>query len=202
MPIPRSKTEKALQLVRQLGTIRPRDLAARDIPRDYLDRLRRRGLVERIGRGLYACLDGEISEYHSLVEATRQVRQGVICLLSALRFHELTTQDPHEVWIALPPRAWKPRIAYPPLRIVRFSGAAFQEGVERHRIEGAAVAVYGVAKTVADCFKYRNKIGLDVALEALRDCWRRKRCTMDDLWKMAAVCRMTNVMRPYLESLA
>jgi predicted transcriptional regulator of viral defense system len=197
-----SKTAQALRLVRELGTLRPRDLAARNIPPDYLDRLRRRGLVERIGWGLYACPGGEVSEHHSLVEAARQVPPGVVCLLSALRYHELTTQAPHEVWMALPPKAWKPRVAYPPLRVVRFSGAALTEGVERHRIEGAEVAVYGVAKTVADCFKYRNKIGLDVALEALRDCWRQKRCTMDQLWQAARVCRMTNVMRPYLEALA
>jgi predicted transcriptional regulator of viral defense system len=202
MAAPSSKTERALRLVRRLGTLRPRDLAERDIPRDYLDRLRRRGLVERIGWGLYAYPGGEASQHRSFVEAARRVPQGVICLLSALRFHDLTTQAPHEVWIALPPKAWKPRVAYPPLRVVRFSGAAFREGVERHRIEGADVVVYGVAKTVADCFKYRNKIGLDVALEALRDCWRQKRCTMDQLWQAAGVCRMTNVMRPYLEALA
>jgi len=197
-----SKTEKALRLVRRRGTLRPRDLAERNIPPDYLDRLHRRGLIERIGWGLYACPGGEAGPHHSLVEAARQVPQGVLCLLSSLRFHELTTQAPHEVWIALAPRAWKPRVAYPPLRVVRFSGAALTGGVERHRIEGADVAVYGVAKTVADCFKYRNKIGLDVALEALRDCRRQKRCTMDELWQAARVCRMTNVMRPYLEALA
>src|SRR5262249_61878418 len=164
-----SKTGNAGRLVRRRGPLRPRALAGRNIPPDYLDRLHRRGLIERIGWGLYACPGGEAGPHHSLVEAARQVPQGVLCLLSALRFHELTTQAPHEVWIALAPRAWKPRVAYPPLRVVRFSGAALTGGVERHRIEGADVAVYGVAKTVADCFKYRNKIGLDVALEALRD---------------------------------
>jgi predicted transcriptional regulator of viral defense system len=193
--------EDALRLIRQMGAIRPRDLAERGIPRDYLDRLRRRGLVERIGWGLYAWSDGDASEHHSLVEAARQVPQGIICLLSALRFHELTTQAPHEVWIALSPKAWKPRVEYPRLRIVRFSGASLSEGIEQHRIEGADVAVYSVVKTIADCFKYRNKIGQDVALEALRDCWRQKRCSMDDLWQAARVCRMANVMRPYLEAL-
>lgn len=202
MSTPRTKTDEALRLARKLGTIRPRDLAEQDIPRDYLDRLRRRGLIERIARGLYAWPGGDISEHHSLVEVARQVPQGVICLVSALRFHELTTQQPHEVWIALPPKAWKPRVEYPPLRVVRFSGAAFNEGIECHRIEGIDIRVYVVAKTVADCFKYRNKIGLDVAMEALRDCWRQKRCTMDDLWNAARICRMTNVMRPYLEALA
>jgi predicted transcriptional regulator of viral defense system len=197
----RSKIEAVLQFVRERGTLRPRDLAERGIPRDYLDRLHRRGLIERVGRGLYAWPESDFSEHHSLVEAVQQVPQGVVCLLSALRFHELTTQLPHEVWLALPPKAWKPSVAYPPLRIVRFSGAALSEGIERHPIEGTTIAVYGVAKTVADCFKYRNKIGLDVALEALRDCWRQKRCTMDDLWQAARICRMGNVMRPYLEAL-
>ncbi len=202
MATPASKTQQALRLVRARGVVRPRDLVAKDIPPDYLDRLRRRGLVERVGWGLYAWPGADAGEHHSFAEAARQVPRGVVCLLSALRFHELTTQAPHEVWIALPPKAWKPRVTYPPLRIVRFSGAALVHGVERHRIEGADVAVYGVAKTVADCFKYRNKIGLDVALEALRDCRRRRRCTMDQLWQAARVCRMTNVMRPYLEALA
>ena len=124
----------------------------------------------------------------------------MICLLSALRFHGLTTQNPAEVWLAIDRKARAPREPELPLRIVRFSGAARTAGVETHRIDGVAVPVYGVAKTVADCFKYRRKIGTDVALEALRDCWRSGSCSMDELWRYAAVCRVTNVMRPYLES--
>jgi predicted transcriptional regulator of viral defense system len=125
----------------------------------------------------------------------------VVCLLTALRFHGLTTQSPHEVWLAIPPRAWAPKVESPKVRLVRFSGPALKEMVEVHRIEGVTVRVYTAAKTVADCFKYRNKVGADVALEALRDSWRSNRATMDELWAAARVCRMTNVMRPYLESL-
>jgi predicted transcriptional regulator of viral defense system len=129
------------------------------------------------------------------------VPKGVVCLLSALRFHELTTQAPFEVWLAIGEKAWRPRVDYPPLRVVRFSAAALASGVEQHQIEGVTIPVFSPAKTVADCFKYRNKIGLDVAIEALRECWGSRRCTMDDLWKYAKVCRVQNVMRPYLESI-
>jgi predicted transcriptional regulator of viral defense system len=125
----------------------------------------------------------------------------VVCLLSALRFHDLTTQAPFEIWLAIGEKAWRPRMKYPPLRIVRFSMAALGAGIEKHQIEGVTVHVYTPAKTVADCFKYRNKIGLDVAIEALRECWRARRCTMDDLWHFAGICRVRNVMRPYLEAL-
>jgi predicted transcriptional regulator of viral defense system len=198
---PKSKMAVALELVKALRLVRPCDLAVRDIPRDYLDRLYRRGLVERVARGLYAWPHADVGEHHTLAEAVRQVPRGVVCLLSALRFHGLTTQLPHEVWLALPPKAWAPRVKHPQLRLVRFSGRALTEMVEDHVIEGVPVRVYGIAKTVADCFKFRNKVGLDVALEALRDCWRGRRATMDELWQAARVCRMTNVMRPYLESL-
>jgi hypothetical protein len=197
-----AKTRAALELVRHRGMVRPRDLPPLGIPRDYLDRLRRRGLVDRVGRGLYAWPEADVGEHHSLAEAARRVPGGVVCLLSALRFHGLTTQAPHEVWVALPPKAWQPRIDFPRIRVVRFSGPALTTGVEEHTIEGTIVRVYDPAKTVADCFKFRNKIGLDVALEALRDGWRSRRFTMDTLWEAAKACRMTNVMRPYLESLA
>jgi predicted transcriptional regulator of viral defense system len=176
-------------------------LAEKDIPADYLDRLRRRGLVERISRGLYAWPGAEVTEHHSLAEARRKIPRGVVCLLSALRFHGLTTQSPYEVWIAIAPKAWAPRVTSPKLRLFRFSGEALTGMVETHEIEGVPIRIYSPAKTVADCFKYRNKLGVDVAIEALRDCWRGKRATMNELWAAARVCRMTNVMRPYLESL-
>jgi predicted transcriptional regulator of viral defense system len=193
--------DDAVRLAREMGSIRPRDLAARGIPPDYLDRLFRRGVVDRVGRGVYAWPDADVTEHHSLVEAACRVPAGVVCLLSALRYHELTTQAPAEVWLALPPKAWAPKVEYPRLRLARFSGAALTEMVEAHRVEGVTLRVYSPAKTVADCFKYRNKVGVDVAVEALRDCWRGGRATMDDLWRAASVCRMANVMRPYLESL-
>jgi predicted transcriptional regulator of viral defense system len=197
----KSKTQAALDLVREMRIVRPRDLAARKIPADYLDRLYRRGLIERVARGLYTWPDADLGENQTLAEAARQVPKGVICLLSALRFHGLTTQAPHVVWMALPPKAWLPRIEHPKLRVFRFSGRALTEGIEEHDVERTALRVYSPAKTIADCFKYRNKVGLDVALESLRDCWRKRRCTMDALWEAARICRMTNIMRPYLESL-
>ena len=152
-------------------------------------------------RGLYTLADADVSEHQSLAEASKRIPHGVICLLSALRFHGLTTQAPFEVWVAVDVKARKPGSNGLPLRIVRFSGAALRSGVEDQLIQGVAVKVYSPAKTVSDCFKYRNKIGLDVALEALRECWREHRCTMDDLWRYAKICRVSNVMRPYLESL-
>lgn len=197
-----NKMEAAAQLLRERGTLRPKELAERGIPADYLDRLRRRGLAERVARGLYAWPDFDVTEHHSLAEAARLVPRGIVCLLSALRFHGLTTQSPREVWLALPNKAWAPAVEGPPLRIVRYSGAALTEMIERHEVERISIPVYSPAKTVADCFKYRNKLGLEVALEALRDCWRQRKATMDDLFRAAKVCRMENVMRPYLESLA
>jgi predicted transcriptional regulator of viral defense system len=196
-----SKTKTALELVRKWGLVRPRDLAARDIPPDYLDRLYRRGLITRVARGLYGWPDADLGERQTLAEVARQVPNGVVCLISALAYHDLTTQIPHEVWLAIPPKAWLPRVKYPKIRAFRFSGHALTEGIEEYDIQGIPVRVYGPAKTVADCFKFRNKVGLDVALEALRDCWRKRLCTMDALWEAARICRMTNVMRPYLESL-
>jgi predicted transcriptional regulator of viral defense system len=159
------------------------------------------GSVDRVARGLYGWPDADVTEHHSLAEAARLVPKGVVCLLSALEFHGITTQSPHEVWLALPGKAWAPKVEYPKLRIVRASGPALTAMVEKHRVEGVVVKVYSVAKTVADCFKYRSKVGLDVALEALRDGFRQRGVTMDKLWAAASVCRVENVMRPYLESL-
>ena len=202
MAEPATKMEAALELLRQRGTLRPRDLARHDIPPDYLDRLHRLGRVDRVARGLYAWPDAEVSEHHSLAEAARLIPRGVVCLLSALRFHGLTTQSPREVWLTLPSKAWAPRVEYPRLRIIRASGPALTAMVEQRRVEGVDVKTYSPAKTVADCFKHRSKVGLDVALEALRDAFRGRKVTMDELWAAARVCRMENVMRPYLESLA
>ena len=192
---------KLIDLVRNQGLIRPRDLAPLGIPRVSLTRAVRRGELERIGRGLYGFPGRPVSAHGVLAEVARRVPKGVVCLLSALRFHGLTTQAPFEVWLAIENKAIAPKLDYPSLRIVRFSGAALTEGIEEHLVDGVAVRVTGVAKTVADCFKYRNKIGLDVALEALREAWREKRMTSDDLWQYAKVCRVANVMRPYMESL-
>ncbi len=197
-----STAERLIDLVRSRGLIRSYDLAPLRIPRVYLTRALRRGQLERIGRGLYGLPGREVSAHGSLAEVARRVPKGVVCLLSALRFHGLTTQAPFEVWLAIENKAIAPKLDYPPLRIVRFSGAALTEGVEEHLVDGVTIRVTGVAKTVADCFKYRNKIGLDVALEALREAWQDKRMNSDDLWRYSKVCRVANVIRPYLDSLA
>ncbi len=196
-----SNNQQILELARTHVLIRPCDLTAKGLPRVALTRLVRQGLLNRIGRGLYAIPDRSISEHSSLAEVAKKHPQVIVCLLSALRFHDLTTQSPFEVWLAIPNKARIPRLDYPLLRIVRFSGAALSEGVEEHLVNGVPVRVTSVARTVADCFKFRNKIGLDVALEALQESWREKRVSMDDLWRFASLCRVSNVMRPYMESL-
>lgn len=192
---------RVLRMVRERGVLRPRELEDEGIPRHSLDVLYRRGKVERAGRGLYIPVDADMTENHGLVLACKRVPHGVVCLLSALRFHELTTQLPFEVWMMIDGKSRPPVHQWPPLRIMRSSGAALSFGVEEHPAEGSVIRVYSVAKTVADCFKYRNKVGLDVAIEALRDAWRGRRATMDQLWEAAKVCRMRRVMEPYLQSL-
>jgi predicted transcriptional regulator of viral defense system len=182
--------------------LRPSDAVSHGRSRQYLAQLARKGLLHRVARGLYALPQRQASEFASLVEIASKHPKAQVCLLSALAFHGLTTQAPFEVWIAVDNKARAPRLDFPPMRIVRFSGAALTEGVEVHEIEGIPVLVTSVAKTVADCFKYRNKIGLDVALEALKEAWRDKRVTMDELWHFGQICRVHNVMRPYLEGLS
>jgi predicted transcriptional regulator of viral defense system len=192
--------KKVLDLARKHSILRPRDLQEKGLPKDYLWRLHKQGKLDKVGRGMYAAQGAELSEYQTVVKAALRVPHGVVCLLSALRFHDLTTQSPFEVWMAIDVKARAPKEDIIPLRIVRFSGKALTAGIESYVVEGVDVKVYKPAKTVADCFKYRNKIGLDVAIEALRDCWRKKLATSDELWRYAKVCRVARVMRPYLES--
>ncbi len=198
----KTPSEKAVALVRRTGVIRARALTREGVTGEHLRRLLQRGQLQRIGVGLYALPGADISEHRSLAEACSRVPRGVICLLSALRFHNLTTQNPFEVWMAIAHKAWRPKGEGVRLRLMHLSGHALTSGVEEHRIEGVPVRVFTPAKTVADCFKFRNKIGLDVALEALRDYRRKHRSGMDELWRFAKVCRVTAVMRPYLEALA
>jgi predicted transcriptional regulator of viral defense system len=193
--------QKLLSLARRSGVIRPGDLRAQGIAPVYLTRLVRSGALIRVGRGLYSLADGSPTADRTLVEAARHIPRGVVCLLSALRLHSLTTQMPPAVWIAIDVKARRPVANGPPLEVVRMSGPALSSGVEERVIEGVRVRVYGAAKTVADCFKFRNKIGLDVAIEALRD-YRRRRGSVDELLRYAEICRVARVMRPYLEALS
>lgn len=181
--------------------LRSRDLTAQGFNRVRLRQAVQAGLLERAGRGLYRLPGADITENHTLAAVGQQIPNGIICLLSALNFHRLTTQNPHEVWLALGHKTWSPRPDKVGLRIVRLSGPALHEGVETHTVEGVSLRVYSPAQTVADCFKFRHKIGLDVALEALREIWRARRATMKDLEHYARVDRVAKVIRPYFESL-
>ena len=191
-----SPRERVIRLAKSQGILRPQDLKAIDVPREYLRRLRDEGVLEQPSRGLYVLASSRPTEYQSLVEVCKRVPQGVICLISALQFHAFTTQMGHEVWIALPTKAWAPTLDSPRLRVMRYSPTTLAYGVEERRFGGAVVRVFNPAKTVADCFKFRNKVGLDVALEALRDAIRERKATRDAIWKAAQVCRVANVMRP------
>lgn len=188
--------------LRRTGTARSRDLVAAGFTRSELSRGVAAGELVRVGRGLYARPDFELSEHGSLATVAKRAPGVVFCLLTALRLHELTTQAPFEVWIAIGNKSHPPRLDYPPLRTMRFSDVSLRAGVETRAIDGVPVHVTGVAKTVADCFKFRNKIGLDVALEALREARRARKASASDLWRYARLNRVTNVMRPYLEAVA
>ncbi|HWR87890.1 MAG TPA: type IV toxin-antitoxin system AbiEi family antitoxin domain-containing protein [Acidiferrobacterales bacterium] len=195
-------TQRVLQLVRKNGWLRASDLADAGVPRAVLTRMAASGQLERAARGLYRLPDSGSSEHEGLVTVASKVPQAVVCLLSALQFHGLTTQLPWQVWFAMPRGSHVPRLEYPPIRMVQFTGEAYTQGIETHERDGVKLHVYSVAKTVADCFKHRNKIGMDVALEALKDARAQGRASFDDLWRCAKVCRVSNVMRPYMEAVA
>jgi len=193
--------ERTMQYVRQHGIVRPRDIEAIGIPREYLLRLHGQGKLNRTGRGIYTLPNAAVTERHSYAEVAKRVPEAVLCLLSALAFHEITTQSPASVWIALGKGARKPAIVSPSLRVVRLTGPSLSEGIEKQSVEGVTVRVYSAAKTVADCFKFRNKIGLDIAIEALKDCLRQKKSTVNEIYRYAKICRVSNVIRPYMEAL-
>jgi predicted transcriptional regulator of viral defense system len=200
---PNGHRERAIEVARAQGIARGSDFDAAGVPRMYLKRLTEDGVLLQVGRGLYRLAGSPSHAAASLAEAARIQPRGVICLLSALQFHDLTTQTPHAVWMMLGPKDWAPTSAPVQVRVVRASGRAFQEGVQRHEIDHVLVPITSPAKTVADCFKYRNKIGLDVAVEALRDLVRRSNrpSPVAELWRFAEVDRVQSVMRPYLEAL-
>lgn len=195
-------TQRVLDLAQRKGLLRASDLDAIDAPRIVLTRLTAAGLLDKVGRGLYRLPDQPGTENEGLVAVAIKVPHAVFCLLSALQFHELTTQLPRQVWIAMPRGSHVPRLDYPPIKMVQMTGEAYTQGVETVERDGVQLRVYGVAKTVADCFKHRNKIGLDVALEALKEVRARRLVTADELWRYAKLCRVANVMRPYLEAVA
>ncbi len=196
-------SERALAIARERGIARARDFRAAGVPPSTLTRLCERGDLVRLARGLYQLAEPDaVDAAHSLAEAARLAPHGVVSLLSALRLHELTTQLPHAVWMTFHHKARAPRSLPVRLEVVRASGEAFTAGRTIVRVEGVDVPVYDAAKTIVDCFKHRSRIGLDVAIEALRDGLRQRKASPADLWRTAKICRVQNVMRPYLETLA
>lgn len=190
-----------LDLARKQRYLLTRELVSAGVSGVQISRMVASGTLVRMGRGVFV-LPGYLPSEHGLVAlVAARAPHAIVCLLTALRFHGLTSQAPFEVWLAVGNAGHPPRISYPPIRVVRFSGIALTEGIAEVTVEGHPVRMTTVARTVADCFKFRNKIGFDVALEALREAWRERRVTMDELWRAAQTCRVTNVMRPYLESL-
>jgi predicted transcriptional regulator of viral defense system len=193
--------QQLLTLLARRRTITRQEVIDTGVHTQILTRLVRAGELERIARGRYRHPQAPITEHHGLALVAAAAPKAVICLVSALSFHGIGTQLPYQVWIAIDRRVRAPASPYPPLRVFRFSGAALSEGITEQQIEGETVRVYSVAKTLADLFKCRNKIGLDVCLEALREIWRERRATIEDIDHYARICRVHNIMRPYLEAL-
>jgi len=182
------------------GIISARDVEELGISRNTLYAMCREGLLQRTARGLYVLADSEVSAHFGFAEISKRIPSAVISLISALNFHELTTQIPHEVWLSIPRDTWLPEIDYPPIQVTRVSEPAYSFGVEEHIIGGVSVSIYSPAKTVADCFKFRSKVGLDVAIEALRSAWDARKITVDELVEAAQVDRVWRVIRPYVEA--
>jgi predicted transcriptional regulator of viral defense system len=196
-----SKETTLTKLLQNRSLLRPNDAVECGYSRVYLARLAKQGVIRKVSRGLYATPKLKESEFSSLAEIASKHPKALVCLLSALSFHGLTTQAPHEVWIAVGSKDRAPKVTYPPLRVVRFGGQCMTDGVTKHKVDDIEVPITNIAKTIVDCFKFRNKIGLDVALEALKEAWQAKRVSMDELWHYSKLCRVQNVMRPYLEAL-
>ena len=202
MPSATPQRTRALDLLKSRGILRQMDLVAEGIAPETLARLVRETVVARPARGLYQLSNARFEAAHALAAAAALVPKGVVCLISALQFHELTLQMPSSLWMAIDRAAWKPKIEYPRIRFVRFPELALTEGITRHRIEGVDVPITDPARTIVDCFRYRAKVGIDVAMEGLREGLRRRRCTPDDLWRAARNARIWPVMRPYVEAMA
>ena len=192
--------DRALDLLKSKGMLRLRDFMAEDIEPETLARMVRDEKIIRPARGLYQLPDTKIDAAYMFAEAAVLVPKGIVCLISALQFHELTLQMPSAIWMAIERSAWRPTISYPPIRFVRFSGWAMTAGVEKYPIQSREVPITNPARTIVDCFRYRNKIGLDTAMEGLREAIRHRKCTPDELWRYAKKARIWTVMRPYVET--
>jgi predicted transcriptional regulator of viral defense system len=198
--MPSTQKERALHLLKAKGMLRLKDFIDKNIEPVTLARLVRDGQVIRPTRGLYQLPDAPVDAAHVLAEAATLVPKGIVCLVSALQYHGLTLQMPSTIWMAIGRTAWKPTISYPPIRFVRFSGWAITDGVERYAIQSRKVSITNPARTIVDCFRYRNKIGIDIAMEGLRTGIRQKKCTPDELWQYGKKARIWAIMRPYVET--
>ena len=195
-----NRKQQILDLARTKGIIRAEDVEAVGISRNYLYRMHREGLLQKSAVGLYTLPEAPVTEHSALAEVAKRLPHAVVSLISALSYHGITTQISHEIWLTVPRGSWRPDIEYPPLNLTYVSGPAYSFGIQEHTINGVAVKIYSPAKTVADCFKFRNKIGLDVAIEALREAWRSRQATMDELVEAAGIDRVSKIMHPYLEA--
>jgi len=194
--------ERLLEFAAKNKFFRASDAEAQtQVSRVYLQRLVESGKLVRAARGLYSLTGGDFTETRDVLEVAARVPRGVLCLLSALRFHELTTQNPSEIWLAIERGQRVPKVENVPVRVFRFSPKVYEAGIEIHQIEGAEVKVYSAAKTVADCFRHQREVGFDVALEALRDAWAKRKATMDELYHFAEVRNIKNKMFPFLMTL-
>jgi len=196
-----TQRERLLELLGSTPVVRSREISENGIDRKTVQRMLSRGEISRLSRGLYTLPDVDIQSHQTLVEAQKTIESGVVCLLSALSFHEIGTQMPREVWMAVPRGSRTLRAGNVPIQIVTFSEPAFSEGIEDHELSGMSIRVYSAGKTVADCFKYRNKLGTDIAIEALRDVVRSGTVSPDELLRYAEICRVRKIMTPYLESM-
>lgn len=202
MSKPTTQKQRVLELAKDRGIIRRADLREADLPEEYLSRLESEGELTALAPGIYMAPDHDVSESLDLAVVTKKVPHAVVFGISALQFHDLTTQIAHSVQIAIERGKWEPKLDWPPIEVFHISGDAFSAGVENHIVEkDVKLQVYSVPKTIADLFKFRNTFGLDVAIEALKEGWREKRFTMDEIYEHAKICRVQRVMRPYLEML-
>ena len=196
-----NRTEQILKLAKEKGIIQANDLEPLGITRNYLYKLCKEGLIIKTARGMYMLPDAPITENQNFIEIAKKIPNAVVCMISALSFHRITTQIPHEIWIAVPRDTWRPSMDYPPLHYTVLTENVYNFGIQEVNINGTIVKIYNPAKTIADCFKFRNIVGVDVAIEALREVWRSRKATMDELVEAAEVNRVSKIMRPYLEAI-
>jgi len=201
LPEPASQRRIAHTVLKARGIARLAELRAEGVTAATMSRMERDGEVLRLARGLYQLPDAPLDAHHSLAEAAKRVPKGVVCLVSALAFHQLTDQLPRQVWIAIGQKDWAPKADGAPVRLVRFTDRLLTEGVESHTVEGVSIKVFGIAKTIADCFRYRNKIGLSVAIEGLQEALRQRKTTPGEIARQAERGTVATVIRPYLEAL-